>query len=187
MNYFSPPVIGEMPAAMLDRRRVCPCKFELLIAQERNVGVSAQTRVVRQVITVVVRVFVDNYFVRAPVPAGDQRQIGFSNGEIEAVKPKTRRSASAEMPDMLGTEAGREMAVLPWMIDMETRIVSAGIMAHPFIAVDVRYGRMAASFRRLHRLTVRLWLGRCGTASRRTAGLKVVMLFAALVFLRKSG
>ena len=50
---------------------------------------------------------------------------------------------------MARPEAGGEMSMLPRLGNVEPRIVFAGVVAYPFISVDVRGGRMSGFVRRL--------------------------------------
>lgn len=72
-----------------------------------------------------IRVFIDNNLVRIPKPVIAVVVIVRRNAEIEIANPETAPVSSAQMEDVAGPEAAREMTVLPRMIEVIVRIVRA--------------------------------------------------------------
>jgi len=121
----------------------------LAVPQIHHVHVSPQANVIRQVPAHVVGIFVDHDVIPGPIPVTAESQIRIGNREIEAVEPEPRRAAAAQMPPVGGTESATEMAVLPRMIDMESRIVLAGIVPDPGLAIHVGGFRMTGLIRKM--------------------------------------
>ncbi len=95
-----------------------------------------------------IRVLIDHDIVAIPEPAIDEAVIGRSDAEEETVKPETLPVSSSKMEDMARTEAAGKMSMCPGLIDVVVGIVTAGIMADPFIVgVNVGSFRMASLVR----------------------------------------
>ncbi len=62
---------------------------------------------------------------------------------VPIVEPEAAGAATAKTPDVSASEATRETPVLPRMIEVIARVVSAGVMADPGFAVDVGSVRVA--------------------------------------------
>ena len=99
--------------------------------------VGSEAVVVGEVPAGVVGVFVDDDVVGVPVPAVDVGEVPGGYAEVEASEPEAGGSASAEAPDVGGTEAGGEVAVLPGVVEVVVGIVAAGVVADPAALIDV--------------------------------------------------
>jgi len=110
-----------------------------LHAEVFDVDVSAETNVIGEIPSWVIRIFVDDHIVAIPVPAITEGDIVRGYAEIEAVEPEAAGSAAAETPVMRGAEAARKVTMLPRVIEVIVRIIATCVMANPVIAfVHVR-------------------------------------------------
>src|SRR5579862_2217040 len=115
--------------------------------QIHDVHVHAQSRVVCEVPAHMVGILIDHHVIGVPQPTIAVLDVVWGNAEVEATKPKATGSATSEMVPVLRAEGGRKVAVLPRVIEVEVRIVSAGVVPDPpiVVGVDVR-GRRVPGF-----------------------------------------
>lgn len=91
-----------------------------------------------------VTVIIDDDRIAVPIPTRDVIVIERSDAKVEVVKEEALAISSSEPELVAAPKTIRETAVLPGMIEMKTRLVAAGIMAHPLtVVVHVRRFRMA--------------------------------------------
>lgn len=139
-------------------------------------NVDAEPRIISEIPTWIIRVFVNYDRVGVPEPIGNVRNVHGGYAPVPVVKPKSVRTAACQAPFVAATETAGEMAVLPRMGQMKTRIM--GFMAYPMArpGVYVRRVRMPGPVADVgmlrgsrwtalvrSRLTMRSCL-RCGTA-----------------------
>ena len=91
--------------------------------------VGAEADVVREILAVVVGIFVDHDLVGLPEPIVAIAEIIRCDAEIKAAEPETAGASAREMPDVAAAETAGKVAVLPRMIHVVVRIVAAGIVA----------------------------------------------------------
>lgn len=105
--------------------------------------VGAEADVIGQVPAVVIGILVDDDLVGVPEPIVAVIEVRGRDGEIKAAEPEALAIAAGDAPDVAAAEAAVEVAVLPRMIEMETGVIAAGIVADPLaVGVDVRSFRM---------------------------------------------
>ncbi len=116
--------------------------------------VGAESRVVRQVVAIVVRVRVEDDVVAVPQPVGHEHGIESRNLEEEAPDVEPLPPATEQSPYVLGTDRSVESPVFPWVSEMVASVVAPHVMTNPLVVrrVDVRSLRMP----RL--VPLRLWL-----------------------------
>lgn len=107
--------------------------------------ISTQPHVVSKVPANVVWIFEDGDIVAIPGPVTAVADIEIGNAEVESAEPEAARSSASETPYMATAEASGEMAVLPWMVKMETGVVASIIVADP-LAVSVDVGSLGMTF-----------------------------------------
>jgi hypothetical protein len=113
-------------------------------AEVLHVDVGAQPYVVGEIPAVVIGIFVDDDLIAIPEPVIAEGQVKRSDAEVKAAKPETVGTSSANAPYVAAAEAAGEVAVLPWVIEVEAGIIAPGVMSDPSaVVVDVRGGRMA--------------------------------------------
>src|SRR5258708_15196486 len=113
-----------------------------LSAQERNMNVGPQPRVIRQIPSHMIGIVVDHDAVAVPIPVIDIRVVEIRNSEVKAVEPEAFSVSAAQYPHVPRTEPAAEPAMLPWMVNVKTPIV--GIVSDPaIIPVNMRSVRMA--------------------------------------------
>jgi hypothetical protein len=109
-----------------------------------HVDVGAQPRVVGEIPAVMVGIFVDHDLVAVPEPVTAQSEVKGGDAESEAAEPETGGTASANAPDVAAAEAAGESAMFKGMVEVESGIVSPGVVADPgAIMMDVRGFGMA--------------------------------------------
>jgi hypothetical protein len=122
-----------------------------------------------------VRIIVDDHVIAVPKPAVTVSNIIRRNAEVEAIEPEAAGAAATQTPAMIRPEAAAEMPVLPGMIKVVVRVITASVVADPVTAlVDVRgigmagmVGKVAMVFRRVRssmkcRWSMRRWGGWTG-------------------------
>lgn len=87
--------------------------------------VGSESRVVREVPPLVVRVLVDHHAVRVPQPAIDKWVVIRSHAEKKAIEPEAFPVSSAQDEHMPRSESAGEVSVGPRMIEMVMRIKTA--------------------------------------------------------------
>jgi len=103
------------------------------------VNVGSEADVVGQIPAWVIRVIVDYDVIGSPIPIGTVAEVIGSYAEVESAKPEAARAATADAPDMSGTDFAGEVSVLPGMVEMIMSIIAPGAMADPLsIGVNVR-------------------------------------------------
>ncbi len=115
-----------------------------LASQIQHVHIGSQARVVRQVISNVVGIVIDDDVIAVPQPVVASIVIVRSCLKEESADVKALAVAAVQPPDVPGPEGPGEASVLPGMIKMIVRISPAGFVPHPAIvlSVNVRRGRM---------------------------------------------
>jgi hypothetical protein len=87
----------------------------------------------------VIWILINHDLVRIPEPVIAKAVVVWGNAKVEAAKPEALPVPSCKPKDMAGTEPAREAPMLPRMIEMVVRIITAGVMPDPLItAIDVR-------------------------------------------------
>jgi len=108
------------------------------------VNVNPQPHVIGEVPAEVIWILINHDLVRIPEPVIAKAVVVWGNAKVEAAKPETLPVPSYKPKDMAGTEPAREAPMLPRMIEMVVRIITAGVMPDPLIArIDVRGVRVA--------------------------------------------
>ena len=121
--------------------------FELLycflLPQILHMHIRAQPLVVRQIPSRMIRIFINNDWVRIPQPTIDVRHVKWRYAPIPVVEPEPPRSSTREMPNMARPEPAGEVSMRPRMVQMIVRIIAPRVMTDPAIAwIDVRRIRM---------------------------------------------
>ena len=106
--------------------------------------VGSQANVVRQVISHVVGIVVDDDVIAVPLPVGAGIVIVRSGLKEKPADVEALAIAAMQPPDVMRPEASGEVSVFPGMIEMIVRIAPAGFVSHPVIilGVNVRRRRM---------------------------------------------
>lgn len=107
--------------------------------------VGAQPCVVGQVPAGIIGIVIEHDIVTVPKPAITKGYIGRGNTEEETAKPEAIRSATFNPPDVPCTDLSGKMPVLPGMIQVIARIVSA-FVPNPLVIVRVDVGRFRVSW-----------------------------------------
>jgi hypothetical protein len=103
------------------------------------VNVNPKPHVIGEVPADVIRILINHDLVRTPEPVIAKAIVVWGNAKVEAAKPEALPVPSFKPKDMVGTEAAREVSMLPRMIEMVVRIITTGVMPDPLIArIDVR-------------------------------------------------
>ena len=132
-----------------------------LVAQILHVNISSEPHVIREIPTVVIRIFIDRNVVRIPVPVAHVIVIIRSYAEKESVKSETLAVAAVHVPNVFTSEPTGEMSVLPGMVDMVVDIVATRTVSHPcFSTVHVRRIRMARLIIKMSFVIMLFWLRR---------------------------
>src|SRR5258708_20015810 len=84
-----------------------------LSAQERNVHVGPQPRVIRQIPAHVIGIVVDHDAVAVPIPVVDVRVVEIRNSEVKAVEPEAFSVSAPQYPDMPRAKSTPEPPMLP--------------------------------------------------------------------------
>lgn len=140
-------------------------------------NVDAEPRIISEIPTWIVRVFVNDDWVGVPEPIGNVGNVYRGYAPVPVVKPKTVRTAACQAPLVTTAETAGEMTMLPRTVQVKTRIM--GFMAYPtarpgvyvrrvrmpglIAEVGMLRGRRSPALIR-SRLTMRICL-RVGTAS----------------------
>ena len=137
-----------------------------LVTEVFHVNVSAEARVVGQVPSGMLRVFVNHNVIAVPAPIVDIAVIVAGHAEIISIEPEAVTVTTAQAVDVISTEAV-EAAILPGAVLTVVTVVAAVIVANPFIViVDVRRIRVAFAV---------------GIAAIFSAVLSVIVLIAAVL------
>ena len=100
--------------------------------------------IVRQVEAGVIRILIDNDRISIPNPIRDIGEVVRENAKVGAPEPESAGAAAFETEDMTGSEAQREVSVLPGMIYVIVPIVTSHIVTNPLtVAMHVRGVRMS--------------------------------------------
>jgi hypothetical protein len=109
------------------------------------VAVGTEPRVVGQVPTIVVGIFIHYDLIGTPVPISAETVVSGSDPEGKSAEPEAIAVAAFDAPDVACAEAAREAPMFPGMIEMITGIVAAGVVADPgIVGVNVRGFGVAA-------------------------------------------
>jgi hypothetical protein len=106
-------------------------------------NVDAEPSIIGEVPTWIVRVIIDYDRVGVPDPIGRVRDIDWGYTPVPVVEPKPVGAATGQAPLVAGAEAAAETAVLPWVIQVKTRIMP--FMAYPTVRIGVYMGRIRMS------------------------------------------
>ena len=102
-------------------------------------SVYAQPNVIGEIPADVVWVFVNHNLVTVPKPVTAVVVVSWGNAEVEAAEPEALPSPSPQPEDMAEAKAAPEAPMFPRMIEVESRIISAGIVFDPLtVTVNVR-------------------------------------------------
>jgi len=103
------------------------------------VNVGAQADIVGEIPAVVVGIVVDDDVVSVPIPVAAVRSIKRCDSEVVTSEPEAVGASTNDAPDVVAPEATLITSVFPGMIEVETFVIPAPIMAHPFaVTMDVR-------------------------------------------------
>ena len=109
------------------------------LSEKHDVNVNPQPHVIGEVPADVIWILINHDLVRIPEPVIAKAVVVWGNAKVEAAKPEALPVPSCKPKDMAGTEPAREVPMLPRMIEMVVRIITAGVMPDPLIArIDVR-------------------------------------------------
>ena len=97
--------------------------------------VGSEADVVGEVPAGVIGVVVDDDVVGVPEPSVGVGEVPGGYSEVEATEPEAGWAASAETPDVGGTEAAGEVAVLLGVVEVETGVVATVVVAYPVAVV----------------------------------------------------
>lgn len=104
-----------------------------------HVHVGAESRVVGEIPTIVIRIVVDNDVIVVPIPIVNVAEIEGSYAEVVSAEPEAAGSSAAQAPDVTRSDSTLEAAMLPGVFKMESGIATALGVADPLvILVDVR-------------------------------------------------
>ena len=106
-------------------------RLQPLASQVQHVNVCPQAYVVRQVISHVVWIVIDDDVIAVPHPVGASIVIVRSGLKEESADVETLAIAAMQPPDVTGADGSGEMSVLPGMIEMIVRIAPAGFVSRP--------------------------------------------------------
>ena len=127
--------------------------------------IDAEAHVIGQIPADVVRILVDDDFIRVPEPAVAESYVGSRDIPVPSIEPEPAGSAACEPPNVPGAKAAGKVTVRPRIVEMVARIVGAGIVTNPGISIHVRsigVARLVA--------VVALRAGRLGRAMYRRSG-----------------
>ena len=79
-----------------------------------------------------IRIVVDNDRIGIPIPVAAVADLIGENTEVPTIEPESGWAATAQMVNVTGAEAAREVAVFEGMIQVETRIVRCRV-TDPFV------------------------------------------------------
>ena len=139
------------PFVWLNYSKLC------LLPHVHHMHIGSETRVVGQVVTFVIGIFVDHNAVTVPEPAIAVANFCRSNAKEKAIESEAAWAAAGKPPNVAGAETARKMAVHPRLIEMKTDVVAACVVANPLFAIDVRSIGMAFLIS-----VVTLWVNRLG-------------------------
>ncbi len=115
------------------------------ISHVHHVDIGAETNVVGEVPAVMIGIFVNHDLIAVPKPVAAIAEIGVGDAEIKSAEPEATWIATGQAPNVAPAETTRKASVFPGMIDVESIVISAGVVAHPLvIGVDVRSFGMIA-------------------------------------------
>ena len=112
-------------------------RLQPLASQIQHVDVCPQAYVVRQVISHVVWIVIDDDVIAVPHPVGASIVIVRRGLKEESADVETLTVAAMQPPDVAGADGSGEMSVLPGMIEMIVRIAPAGFVPDPAIVLSV--------------------------------------------------
>jgi hypothetical protein len=128
----------------------------LSVAQVVDVHVSAEADVVGEIPAVVIGIVVEDDVVGIPGPIVTEGYIVGCDTEVEATEPESRRAAADDAIGVAASDASREVAVLPGMIEVVVNVGAASGVADPFV-VGVHVRGFGVAF-----LVGELWMFRYG-------------------------
>ncbi len=125
------------------RHRNCGILQALLVPQISDVAVRAGARVVGEIQTIVIRIFVNHDLIAVPQPVPAEAEIRRPDRPVEVIEPEAIWTAASQSEHVTLSDSACKAAMFERMVDVKTRIVLARIVADPFIiGVDVRSFRM---------------------------------------------
>jgi hypothetical protein len=102
-------------------------------------NVSAQARIISEVVAGVIRVFIDHDLVTIPIPIIDEAVVVGRHAEIEAIEPEAVASAAAETENVARPEAAGESAMFPGAVPVDLEACIVAVVSDPLIVgVHVR-------------------------------------------------
>ncbi|MCU1297931.1 MAG: hypothetical protein JWO91_2209 [Acidobacteriaceae bacterium] len=111
-----------------------------LTSQILHMNIGAQSGVIREVPTIVVRVRVDHDVVTIPEPVVGIIVVVWSNLKEKTTYIESIPASASEPPDVLWTNATIKASMLPRMIEMIVGIVASAVVSHPLIIFGVDVG-----------------------------------------------
>jgi hypothetical protein len=118
----------------------------LVRAEILDVQVGAETDVVRQVPSHVIRIRVDRDLIGVPQPIVGEAVIVSRDAEVETAEPETSWPSAGEPEDVARPEAAAETTVRPGMVEVIVAVVPARVVPNPLpVRVDVRCSRMSVT------------------------------------------
>ena len=100
-------------------------------AQILYVHIRSEPRVVCQVPSVMIRIFIDHYVIAVPLPSIGKSIIIRCDAEVETSESESFAVSASQMPDMSSTKPSGEVSMFPGMIHAIVRIIAPGIVSHP--------------------------------------------------------
>ena len=115
--------------------------------------IRAQPDVVRQIPAVMIGVFVNHNVIAVPEPIVAYIKLKRRHAKVVSGEPEPRWTAALQTEDEAGANAAWKVSVLPWMIQMKTRIIPSEVVANPpSIPVHMRRIRMPGLIRMIRRV-----------------------------------
>lgn len=119
------------------RAAISPCGLVWPHVHDMHIGTKPD--VISQVPAVVIGVLEDRDVVGVPKPVAAVADVKVGDCKTKTAEPEQVRASATEAPDMSAAETTGEVSVLPRVIQMIVRIVSARVMPNPLaVIVDVR-------------------------------------------------
>jgi hypothetical protein len=103
-------------------------------------SIGAQSRVIREIPTGVIRVGVDHDVITIPQPVVSIIVVVRGNLKEETAYIESVPPSAMEPPDVLWANAATKVAVFPRMIEMIMGIVASAVVSHPLVIFGVDVG-----------------------------------------------
>ncbi len=108
------------------------------MAEKLHVHIGPKVRVVGQIPSVMIRIFVQDYIVRIPSPIVHVRHIVGSHRPVASCEEEVIRPAAVQAPPVLGPETALKAAVFPGIVYVIVRVIAAAVVSHPVPSVYMR-------------------------------------------------